>query len=731
MVLDKLKDSALYALIYASVYRMTDRNGNGSACEQYKKSQELLNAKGLLNNSVNVSLVMPWELISSPEKRFLLTENIEAAITYAKKIDNKFALSTAYHWKGILLSRMGYVDQALEWYQKCSDIRALSCELSSLVKIRNGLSYEYLIRSDYERAYDYINSFISRIEEINDYSEVIITLKNISHTLLYSRHFAESEILISKMLKLMRLFKLGEITYNAFLPEINDLIIYNAFISSCKGDVTPIRIAFYNVKNNGKNISKPAESFLFYLEAVLELADKNYDHSAELFKQAVDITKEIGSEQNHHICFLYYEYALALRKNGRSKEALDYAKEGNLLAHEKNLPYYTFDSSDDLIKLYLKNERPFKKLDIDLNILESNAQKALLLIQLHKKLRDSQFLNKITSLGATSKEESKYAANAVAAIFDHTMADAVYIAEYTNSWNILAGISKNETAIPDTNVWTDLFKESQKKNHEHIFMTSNQKIIFADISKYEFMGAIIIVTGEQTSFTPEDSSILNIAISNLQAQLVMIKQNKNLLFISSTDQLSMLNNRRALQEKLAIDSEMTRRYQFKKNVKFLLTITFIDLDNFKYYNDTFGHEAGDLLIMKFSALLKQVYRRVDFVSRFGGDEFVILLPNTNCDEAERAAQRVQEELERQHHFIAELEEMMGKQLDIPKNKYLGFSTGLCCNQDIEDASNLDRVMINADHALYYAKHHLKGSIISWADVKEKIINEVEGNGAQE
>lgn len=731
MVLDKLKDSALYALIYANIYRMTDRNGNGNAVEQYKKAQELLSEKGLLNNSVNISLVMPWELISSPEKRHLLTENIEAAIKYAKEIDNLFALSTAYHWKGILLSRMGYVDQALDWYQKCSDIRAENCELASLVKIRNGLSYEYLIRSDYEKAYGYINSFISRIEEINDYSEVIITLKNVSHTLLYSRHFAESEILFTKMLKLMRLFKLGEITFNAFLPEINDLLVYNAFISSCRGDITPVRIAFHNVKNNGKNISHPAKSFLIYLEAILELTDKNYEHSEKLFKEAVDKTREIGCEQNHHVCFLYYEYALALRKNGLEEKALSYAGEGNKIAHEKNLSFYSFDSSDDLIELYLKNVKPFEKLNIDLNILESNAQKAQLLNQLHKKLRDSQFLNKITSLGATSKEESKYATNVVAAIFDHTMADAVYIAEHTNGWNILAGISKNETAIPDTSVWTELFKESQKKNHEHLFMTSNRKMIFADISKYEFMGAIIIVTSEQTSFTPEDSSILNIAISNLQAQLVMIKQNKNLLFISSTDQLSMLNNRRALQEKIAVDSEMTRRYQFKKNVKFQLTITFMDLDNFKYYNDTFGHEAGDLLIMKFSALLKQVYRRVDFVSRFGGDEFVILLPNTNCDEAKRAAERVREELEKQHHFIADLEEMIGKSLGIPQNKYLGFSTGLCCNQDIDDASNLERVMINADHALYFAKHHQKGSIVSWANVKEKIANEIEGSGAKE
>ena len=54
------------------------------------------------------------------------------------------------------------------------------------------------------------------------------------------------------------------------------------------------------------------------------------------------------------------------------------------------------------------------------------------------------------------------------------------------------------------------------------------------------------------------------------------------------------------------------------------SIAFMDMDNFKYYNDTFGHEAGDLLISCMGKLLNEIFRKVDFVSRYGGDEFVIV-----------------------------------------------------------------------------------------------------------
>ena len=132
-----------------------------------------------------------------------------------------------------------------------------------------------------------------------------------------------------------------------------------------------------------------------------------------------------------------------------------------------------------------------------------------------------------------------------------------------------------------------------------------KNIIFGNISKFGFEGAVIIVPSQNTMFESDDYDIINIAISNLQSHIVMIKQNEHLMFLSSTDQLSQLKNRHALQEQLSIQSEMIRRYNNKRSMHFQMTIIFLDMDNFKFYNDTYGHEAGDLLISKFGELLKK------------------------------------------------------------------------------------------------------------------------------
>ena len=181
----------------------------------------------------------------------------------------------------------------------------------------------------------------------------------------------------------------------------------------------------------------------------------------------------------------------------------------------------------------------------------------------------------------------------------------------------------------------------------------------------------------------------------------------------------MLNNRRSLMEKMAIESEMIQRYAKNKPKHFQTTISFIDLDNFKYINDTFGHNAGDLIIKCFAQSLKKIYRKVDFVSRFGGDEFVILMPSTNCLEAKRAAERLYKELNAQNHYISQLSDLLKTEIDIPENKRLCFSMGICSNYDIEDPTDLELTMKNADHALYYSKKHGKNQIVIWSDIKDE------------
>ncbi len=103
---------------------------------------------------------------------------------------------------------------------------------------------------------------------------------------------------------------------------------------------------------------------------------------------------------------------------------------------------------------------------------------------------------------------------------------------------------------------------------------------------------------------------------------------------ATTDALSGVANRKAFDDKL----KLLLGYQRRLGTPFALILA--DLDHFKWINDTYGHQAGDRVINQLGALLAKQVREADFVSRFGGDEFAVLLTNSDLETAHKIAERI-------------------------------------------------------------------------------------------
>ncbi len=149
---------------------------------------------------------------------------------------------------------------------------------------------------------------------------------------------------------------------------------------------------------------------------------------------------------------------------------------------------------------------------------------------------------------------------------------------------------------------------------------------------------------------------------------------------ASTDELTGLSNRRELDR--ALGAELSRAERHSKP----LAILMIDLDGFKGYNDTNGHLAGDALLKQVGEFLRADGRREDTVARYGGDEFVVLLPESAPEHAAARAERIRE-------GIASLSRSAGR---------VTASVGLL-NWRESCASDPSQVLRLVDGALYEAK----------------------------
>ena len=113
---------------------------------------------------------------------------------------------------------------------------------------------------------------------------------------------------------------------------------------------------------------------------------------------------------------------------------------------------------------------------------------------------------------------------------------------------------------------------------------------------------------------------------------------KNLEALSLTDSLTNLPNRRAFDQRMAIEWQRTLRYGSP------LSVMLLDIDHFKRFNDDFGHQTGDDVLAKVAELIAEAVRTTDFASRYGGEEFVVILPSSDVADALPIAERVCEQI---------------------------------------------------------------------------------------
>ncbi len=163
------------------------------------------------------------------------------------------------------------------------------------------------------------------------------------------------------------------------------------------------------------------------------------------------------------------------------------------------------------------------------------------------------------------------------------------------------------------------------------------------------------------------------------------KQNQQLLELSRTDSLTGLFNRRALNEKLDYEIRRVRR------IKSHLNLLMLDIDHFKQINDTYGHLTGDKILIRVAETLKEIVRSTDIVGRFGGEEFLIILPDCSLSDGVGVAEKIRTAVAK---------------LIFPSDMQITISGGIVEYKN----ENIDKFIEHADQYLYQAKENGRNRI---------------------
>lgn len=208
-------------------------------------------------------------------------------------------------------------------------------------------------------------------------------------------------------------------------------------------------------------------------------------------------------------------------------------------------------------------------------------------------------------------------------------------------------------------------------------------------------------------------SLLNLNYDQINQQLVQAKiklevltrelqeKNKILDNLANIDGLTEVYNHRYFQ--ISLDQEISRSLRHQSTISLLL----IDIDHFKKFNDTYGHQAGDFVLKNFCAVLLENLRKYDTLARYGGEEFIIILPETTEEEALLVAEKLRSAIDNATFA------------DLNNEYHVTASFGLASACPIKvDAFNKNTLIQQADQALYEAKKAGRNRVVAYVQKKK-------------
>ncbi|HXS10482.1 MAG TPA: sensor domain-containing diguanylate cyclase [Candidatus Krumholzibacteria bacterium] len=219
------------------------------------------------------------------------------------------------------------------------------------------------------------------------------------------------------------------------------------------------------------------------------------------------------------------------------------------------------------------------------------------------------------------------------------------------------------------------------------------------VAKRSMFGLLVAIRSEGGISAPQDVRLLTLLANQTAIALENALLYQQLEKEAVTDGLTGVYNYRYLISSL--ENEIKRARRFKQTFSFVM----LDVDNLKMHNDRHGHISGSQVLKEIAGIIKASCREIDFVSKYGGDEFGVVLPQTRLSGASKVTQRVLESV-REHHFDA------------------ARADGITCSAGVSsfprDGATPREIIDAADKALYQAKRAGKNNVVTTEELIEEM-----------
>lgn len=648
----------------------------------------------------------------------------------ALELDNQNCILSSYLKTALVYAVRGFYNISITYYKKVEVLLLEMKDYFRLAQTYNGIGYYYLTNEDYITANSYYDLALLNLRYNWNFDEICMTIFNKGFNFLLSNQYTKANDCFNICLSILNVLKVDRLRLTTLtrlygIVGLNNFYLGNyykaySFLSNMKTQCKDATIKFFKDDDDEFFLSN-------FLQGLLLKTENKLIEAKSFFEKA---NYYLGLLEGSLKCLLpkfNYEYYSLLTELGNFNEANKYKEYGIRYCRENNFNYYlSILEGNDPNPIQIPHDPSSMnwvveaaKQQASLNELNSKVDEINFLNLFQENLSSLDDLDKVLS-SSMSLIESRFALDySFMLLHENSTIDLIYSSSNDDNINnklpkLISLLSDYKQGFVYPNHSTSLTNKLKSFiNKIELLINSNiHSFIFIPILKDNKLKASYLCltksSGEminnEITLNNEFLRLINLTTKQLFETIRRIEGQQKLLQSAYTDMLTGICNRQGFYNRLS------NLLDYNPNDSNTVTLFYIDLDNFKYYNDSFGHKIGDQVLIWFAEILNSVTPKHNSPIRYGGDEFLLLLQDYSNEEILSVANNIYNSLEKYIGFSDRISKILMKDITIPNEKLLSCSIGII-TMNITSCTTMSDLIESADHAMYEAKKRGKHQFI--------------------
>ncbi len=643
----------------------------------------------------------------NPQKEWSVVKTyLHQAELLAQAQDNTFRLAEVYHAQALVYIAHSENSSVTPFYRKAERLFQNLGSNLKLAQLQNGFGYFCLQTGRFRLAETYFRRAYGTATRLRSVHESAMALRNLGLLYIFCGYFSEAIPYLEELKNIVEEFGLESLSYHT--KEGVDVLLALAYAHVSRPRFLSLFHHLFSGTRETPGFSqRPIEERLYFL--IVKAYEARFREELSLVKQLMDEAKHVVKELPKALSFLVTLF---------SNEYTD-----------------LFPRDAKPIVKPMPRPRPV----VDFRLIHEAFDLTRVLMDWQQRVQELDFLSAVQNLFQQKRSERELLNQALDLIHLSFPLDLSCVRRVYRRGKVWAQRQPDLWSAPDqqwlSETLDSLLVQGDFWHHESLENNQPLSIQFTHLiqiltlaprsSRWQFFfGA------SRGSLTIKDFTTLGLACRLLATALDKSEQERDLAEFArkveeknlklyeqaNHDSLTGLYNRQFLLHKLEAEIHRLQRYPSVGNG---LALLFWDLDHFKSYNDLFGHAAGDVILKSVGAMLLSLVRSCDVASRFGGDEFVLLLPETTEDGALRVVERFFSVFAQGLSVHQQLEEFLGHTVQ-PPQPALTCSVGIAINHP-NSLLRADELLGKADDALYRVKRLGKNGVMFAGEEQVRII----------